>query len=188
MAFDPNVPAQGAPNSSAQMRSQLNALKELIDVGVPGPVGPQGEPGPQGVQGEVGPEGPSGGPPGPEGPMGSVGPQGEVGPQGPPGPPVAAVQVDGVNTLPAGEPAQVSVSFDGQFVHFTFSIPQGVVGPQGVPGEVTASQLGEAIAQTARNPVTIGSFPGSFSEPPTQAEMMQFAAYVEELRVALLRV
>ena len=31
MPFDPTLPAQGAPNSSAQMRSQLNGLKSLID-------------------------------------------------------------------------------------------------------------------------------------------------------------
>ena len=31
MAFDPAKPAFGSPDSSAEMREQLNALKELID-------------------------------------------------------------------------------------------------------------------------------------------------------------
>jgi hypothetical protein len=45
MPFDPTKPAQGAPNSSAEMRAQLNSLKALIDAvpaGPPGPAGPQG--------------------------------------------------------------------------------------------------------------------------------------------------
>jgi hypothetical protein len=31
MPFDPNLPATNSPNSSAQMRGQLNGLKDLID-------------------------------------------------------------------------------------------------------------------------------------------------------------
>ena len=45
MPFDPTKPATGSPNSSAEMRDQLNALKALIDAvpaGPPGPVGPEG--------------------------------------------------------------------------------------------------------------------------------------------------
>jgi hypothetical protein len=30
-AFDPNLPAANSPSSSAEMRGQLNALKDLID-------------------------------------------------------------------------------------------------------------------------------------------------------------
>ncbi len=123
MSFDPNAPAQGAPNSSAQMRAQLNALKALIDAGIPGP------------QGESGPEGPEG-PEGPPGPAGGL--------EGPPG-------------------------------------------PQGPPGEVTLAQLDGAVAGTALNPSGIAAFGGSFSDPPTQAELEDFAAYVETLRVALVR-
>jgi hypothetical protein len=33
----------------------------------------------------------------------------------------------------------------------------------------------------------IAPFAGTFSDPPTQAEMMAFAAYVETLRAALVR-
>ncbi|MEK0450495.1 MAG: hypothetical protein RL088_2763 [Verrucomicrobiota bacterium] len=45
MPFDPTKPATGSPNSSAEMRDQLTALKALIDAvpaGPPGPAGPQG--------------------------------------------------------------------------------------------------------------------------------------------------
>jgi hypothetical protein len=100
------------------------------------------------------------GPTGPQGPMGPQGPQGEPGPSGgPPGP-------DG----PPGPEG-----------------PAGPEGPQGPPGEVTPAQLETAIAGTAQNPATVGPFAGSFSNPPTQAEMIAFAAYVETLRVALVR-
>ena len=72
-------------------------------------------------------------------------------------------------------------------VHFSFGIPRGQEGPQGAPGEVTSQQLSDAISGTARNPNGIGAYGGSFSDPPTQAEMQDFAAYVESLRQALLR-
>jgi hypothetical protein len=190
---------------AGQMRSQFNGLKTLIDnvpAGPPGPQGPQGpqgapgpqgevgpdgpqgEPGPQGPQGEQGPVGPSGGPPGPQGepgPAGPAGPQGEPGPQGPP---FANAVVDGVTTLPPGDPAAVSVSFDGTDVHFSFSIPQGEQGP---PGDVSMQQLDDAVATTAQNPSGIAPYTGGFSDPPTQAEMQDFAAYVESLRAAMTR-
>ena len=95
MPFDPNIPPNNGPNSSAQMRGQLTSLKALIDAtpqGPPGPPGPQGNAGPagpQGPQGDPGPQGPQGDPGGPQGPQGEVGPagpQGATGPQGDPGP------------------------------------------------------------------------------------------------------
>ena len=99
------------------------------------------------------------GPPGPSGADGAPGPQG---PQGDPG-------VQG----PQGN--------DGS------QGPEGPQGQQGPPGEVTAQQLADAVAGTARNPNMIGPFGGGFSDPPTQAEMQAFAAYVETLRASLLR-
>ena len=93
----------------------------------------------------------------PAGPPGPQGAQGDPGPQGDPGGPQG----------PQGDP--------------------GPPGPQGAAGEVTAQQLADAIAGTARNPNGIGPFGGGFSDPPTQAEMQAFAAYVETLRAALLR-
>jgi hypothetical protein len=113
--------------------------------------------------------------------------------------------VDGVNTLAPGEPATVSVGFDGTNVHFTFGIPQGALGatgpdgpqgaqgnegpqgPQGPQGDVSTQQLNDAVSTTARNPNAVGPYGGGFSDPPTQAELQAFAAYVETLRAALVR-
>ena len=39
-----------------------------------------------------------------------------------------AAQIDGVTTLPAGDPAEASVSVVGNTLHFTFAIPQGSQG------------------------------------------------------------
>ena len=46
MSFDPAKPANGSPNSSAEMRGQLTALKALIDAVPAGPAGPAGPQGP----------------------------------------------------------------------------------------------------------------------------------------------
>ena len=48
-------------------------------------------------------------------------------------------------------------------------------------------QLDDAIGGTAKNPSGIGPFTGTFSDPPTQAEMQAFAAWSETLRGALSR-
>ena len=57
MPFDPNLPAEHSDLSSAEMRSQLNGLHDLIVPGPPGPPGPEGPQGPQGDQGPAGPQG-----------------------------------------------------------------------------------------------------------------------------------
>ncbi len=102
------------------------------------------------------------GPPGPPGPPGSAGEPGPAGPAGPQGP-EGATGSEG----PAG--------------------PAGPEGPQGPPGEVSPAQLESAIAGTARNPSALGPYPGTFSDPPTQGELVDFANYVESLRGALVR-
>jgi hypothetical protein len=92
--FDPNLPQENTVADAAQMRSQFNGLKALIDAvpagppgpeGAQGPAGPAGPEGPMGATGPEGPQGPQGDPGGPPGPEGPAGPQGPVGPQGPPG-------------------------------------------------------------------------------------------------------
>ena len=45
MPFDPTKPATGSDLQSEVVRNQFNALKALIDAGLPGPQGPQGIPG-----------------------------------------------------------------------------------------------------------------------------------------------
>ncbi len=122
------------------------------------PAGPPGPQGPAGPQGEPGPQGPEGAL-GPQGAQGADGPQGQQGPQG--------------ETGPAGPQGAEG--------------PQGPQGAQGPQGDVSMLQLNDAIATTARSPNTIGPFTGTFSDPPTQAELVAFAAYVETLRVALAR-
>jgi hypothetical protein len=61
-----------------------------------------------------------------------------------------------------------------------------VIAP-GAPGEVSQQQLTEALAETARDPVGVEPFGGSFSDPPTQGEMQDFAAWAEALRAGLRR-
>ena len=180
MSFNPLLPLDGSLMAAGEMRSQFTGLKTLID---DVPAGPPGPPGPQGIPGM----------------QGNPGAQGDPGPQGPP---FANAVVDGVTTLNPGDPATVGTTFDGSNVHFTFGIPggatgadgppgaqgpQGNDGPQGPQGEVSAQQLSDAIATTARNPNGIGPFGGGFSDPPTQGELQFFAAYVETLRAALVR-
>ena len=69
--------------------------------------------------------------------------------------------------------------------------PQGEQGIQGPPGEVTnaamSSAISSAITDTARNPIGIAPFTGTFSDPITPAEMQAFAAWSETLRAALVR-
>ncbi len=199
------LPPGEAATVSASFAAGVLHLGFGIPQGVAGAAGANGSDGPPGPQGNSGPAGPPGpqgneGQPGMNGSNGSDGAQGAQGPpgvQGPQGPPFANALVDAVNTLPAGDLASVGVTFDGTNVHFTFNLPAGAAGADGAdgmngaPGEVTnaalASALAAAIAGTARNPDAIGAFTGTFSDPPTQAEMLAFAAYVESLRTAMTR-
>jgi hypothetical protein len=129
MPFDPNQPQAGELIDAVQLRNQFNGLATMIQQVPAGPPGPAG----------------------PMGPQGEPGPQGDAGPEGPPGPqgpPFAQAVVDGVNTGEPGSAANVTVSFDGTDVRFTFDIPRG---DPGAPGEATLSQLEGAIAGTSRN-------------------------------------
>jgi hypothetical protein len=112
------------------------------------------------------------------------------------------VDVVGVTTLPAGSDATVTAVLSGDVVHLSFGLPRGTDGTNGsngadgsngangsdgAPGEVTAAQLSTEIAGTAQNPTSIAPFPGSFSDPVTQAEMLAYVAWGETLRAALVR-
>ncbi len=178
MAYDPALPANGSPNSSAEMRGQFQGLKALID-GVPtitgavvdavNTVGP-GEP--AGVEAEVVadvlhlsfdiPQGAEGG----QGPQGEPGPQGETGEQGPPGDPGG---------------------------------PQGPEGPQGPPGEVSQAALDDAVAWlsggiadavsgSSANSDGVGLLGMAVSDPPTQGEVQAVVDKLDELISALRRV
>lgn len=76
-------------------------------------------------------------------------------------------QVDGVNTLPPGNPASATVSVTGQTLHFTFAIPQGDTGSQGGEG-AAGPPFAQAIVDSVTtldpgNPATVAvSFDGSY--------------------------
>jgi len=91
--FDPNLPQENTVADAAQMRSQFNSLKALIDA------------------------------------ISSI----------------TAAQVDGVNTLPPGSPAQVNVSVNGNTLHFTFDLPEGQEGPMGEQGPPFANAVVDAV-------------------------------------------
>ncbi len=129
--FDPNLPQENTLADAAQMRSQLNGLKAIIDAILTVTAAqvdstntlPQGSPANASVN--------------------VVGntlhfsfdiPQGQEGLVGPAGPPFAQAVVDGVTTLNPWESASVGVSFDGSFVRFNFAIPRGNDGSTGSQG------------------------------------------------------
>ena len=144
------------------IRDQLNGLKEDYEAQIATiPKGDKGDPGEKGDKGDPGDPG------GPPGPQGIQGPQGDPGPQGEPGPPGDPGGPKGDK----GDPGQT-----------------GAQGDQGPPGEVSAAQLNDAIGGTARNiNGVIGPFTGTFSDPPTQAEILAYVDYQEALRQALAR-
>jgi hypothetical protein len=127
---------------------------------------------------------------------------GGPGPTGAIGPAFTSFAVDSVTTLAPSQPATVVATFDGTFVRFAFGIPQGQqgvpgnngfdgsTGPQGLqgaPGEVTAAQLAGALAGTASNTNPIVTLDLAISDPPTQGELTQVLAKVNELIVGLRR-
>jgi hypothetical protein len=126
-------------------------------------------------------------PKGSDGQTGQTGQTGDVGQTGAQGPPFAQAIVDAVNTLLPWESAWVTASFDGSNVHFSYGIPRGEIGAQGPPGEVTNAQLTAEIATTALNPTAIQPMSIPFSDPPTQAELLQVQDKYNELLTALKR-
>ena len=123
-------------------------------------------------------------------------PAGPEGPQGPEGPAFATVVVDGVITLPPGSFASVNASMSGNAVHLTFNIPAGL---DGQPGEVTQAQLSNDLANnanatfntimplTSNNSNAVAELVLAVSDPPTQAEVNQVIAKLNELIQALRR-
>jgi hypothetical protein len=199
MSFDPNLPQEGTPLDAVQMRSQLNGLKAIIDailtltaaqvdgVNTVEPGNPANATvsvtgntlhftfdiprGNDGIQGQPGGNGNDGGP----------------GPVGPQGPPFASAIVDGVNTLNPGDPATVSVNFDGSNVRFTFGIPRGNDGSAGTPGEVSLNDLNNAISGTSNNTNNLSTLDASPSDPPSLTDYQALQAKVNELILALRR-
>ena len=193
MPYDPNLPQAGTEIEAAQMRSQLNGLKDLIDAIASVNAAtvdstttlPAGSPAvagvsvvgdtlhftfqlPQGMHGTNGSNGSDGamGPQGSPGSDGAIGPQGPQGPQGDPGGPPG----------PQGPPGN-----DGM------QGPQGNEGPQGPPGEVSQAALDSAIASTSANSNSVSTLGMVVTNPPTQSEVQTLADKVDELILALRR-
>ena len=118
------------------------------------------------------------------------------------------VVIDSVTTLPAGSQATASASMTGTVLHLTFGIPEGATGPQGSsgsngsdgaqgpqgnqgeqgpPGEVTLAALNAAISGTAMNPTSVSPMNIGFSDPPTQADLLQVQDWANGLLAALFR-
>ncbi|MFN0077397.1 MAG: hypothetical protein ACKVY0_13075 [Prosthecobacter sp.] len=138
--FDPNKPTDNTTATAAEMRGQLNGLKDLIDTI---PVGPPGQNGSDGtsVSGAI-IDGTNTLNPG-DAAQASVSWDGANvrftfgiprGQDGVSSPPITSFIVDGVSTLNPGEPATVQTSFNGASVGFLFGIPRGNDGTNGSNG------------------------------------------------------
>ena len=190
MPFDPTLPRTDSHGDSAEMRSQLNGLKALIDAIPPGQVGP---PGPAGQNSNDGATGPQGN-------QGNDGPQG---PQGNDGRNVVGVYDDG-NGL-----ASIQMSDGSAYGPFIVASGQkgdkgdkgdtggqgpqgnqgdmGYDGPQGPMGDVSTGQLDMAISTTSANSNGVELITTAPSDPPTASDLQAVIDKVNELITALRR-
>lgn len=102
-------------------------------------------------------------------------------------PTVTGAAVDGVNTLPPGSAAAVTVQVVDGVLRFTFDIPQGEGGPPGTPGEVSQGELVSAISGTALNPSSVSPLGMFFSDPVTAGDLNAVAGKLDELISVLKR-
>ena len=99
-------------------------------------------------------------------------------------PTVTSAIVDAVNTLPPGDPAEVSVSVIGDVLHLTFGIPAGQSGP---PGEVTLADMNAAIATTSANSNAVVNLNELAEGTYNQTQMQNVIKKLDELINALRR-
>jgi hypothetical protein len=99
-------------------------------------------------------------------------------------PTITSAAVDAVNTLPAGDPAEVAVSVVGGLLHLTFGIPMGQSGP---PGEVSLADMNAAIATTSSNSNAVTNFNELAEGTYNQTQMQNLINKVDELINALRR-
>ena len=97
---------------------------------------------------------------------------------------ITSAQVDGVNTVPPGNPANVSLSVIGNTLHFTFDLPQGEVGPT---GEVSSNDLSNAISGTSNNSNNVSTLGQGADGSYNQSQMQDLINKVDELINALRR-
>jgi hypothetical protein len=113
-------------------------------------------------------------------------PAGPPGPQGPEGPVISTIQIGSVTTGSPGTPASASVNVFGNNVELSFTIPQGETG-SGVTSTDVTNAIANEITGTARNPNTVGMLSTSVSAQPTQSELMEVIAKINELIGSLQR-
>ena len=77
---------------------------------------------------------------------------------------ITTAQVDGMNTLPPGNPASVSLSVVGNTLHFTFDIPQG-----GVTNADMNNAIANAISGTSNNTNGVSTLDTGFADPDMEA-------------------
>jgi hypothetical protein len=103
-------------------------------------------------------------------------------------PTISSAQVDGVTTLPAGDPAAADASVTSGVLHLTFGIPEGQSGP---PGEVTQEGLDNAIigalSQTSNNSNGVASLSEAADSSYNMNQMQTVMAKLDELINALRR-
>ncbi|MBK8036879.1 MAG: hypothetical protein IPK22_07035 [Verrucomicrobiaceae bacterium] len=97
---------------------------------------------------------------------------------------ITSAQVDGVNTVSPGNPANVSLSVIGNTLHFTFDLPQGEVGPT---GEVSSNDLSNAISGTSNNCNNVSTLGQGADGSYNQSQMQDLINKVDELINALRR-
>lgn len=97
---------------------------------------------------------------------------------------ITAAQVDGVNTVPPGNPANVSLSVVGNTLHFTFDLPQGEAGPM---GEVSSTDLSNAISGTSNNSNSVSTLGQGADGSYNQSQMQDVLNKLDELINALRR-
>jgi hypothetical protein len=101
---------------------------------------------------------------------------------------ITSAQVDGVNTVPPGNPANVSLSVIGNTLHFTFDLPQGEVGPT---GEVSFNDLSNAISSavsgTSNNTNNVGTLNQSADSNYNQQQMQDVLNKLDEFLNAARR-
>ena len=94
---------------------------------------------------------------------------------------ITAAQVDGVNTLPPGNPANVTLSVTGNTLHFTFDIPQGDIGPT---GEVTTPDMNTAISNaisgTSNNTNNVSTLGQTADSNYNQSQMQDVLSKLDE--------
>lgn len=97
---------------------------------------------------------------------------------------ITSAQVDGVNSVPPGNPANVSLSVIGNTLHFTFDLPQGEVGPT---GEVSSADLSNAISGTSNNTNGVTTLGISADGGYNPSQIQDLINKVDELINALRR-